>query len=263
MIKAHFRLAYKYFTYRLFAKHRHGHGIHSPFVYKLLREVIEDTKPDTEYKLVDKARNILLKDNTTIQQTDYGAGSRKMRTKTIANIARHAGTTKKYGQLLFRLVKHFEPKTILELGTSLGLSASYLSLGCPKAQLITMEGCPQCTGIAMETFKQVGATNIQIKNGIFDTELPKTLDNCEQIDFVFFDGNHKLVPTLKYFELCLAKCGNDSIFVFDDIHWSEEMEEAWVQIKKHPKVKVTVDLFFMGLVFFRREMQKQDFVIKF
>ena len=53
------------------------------------------------------------------------------------------------------------------------------------------------------------------------------------------------------------------IFIFDDIHWSQEMEEAWQIIKQHPQVKVTIDIFFMGIVFLKKELQKEDFRMRY
>ena len=72
-----------------------------------------------------------------------------------------------------------------------------------------------------------------------------------------------LKNTLEYFNLCLKKIHNETVFVFDDIHWSEEMEEAWNEIKNHSKVRVSVDLFRMGLIFFRKELSYENYVIKF
>jgi hypothetical protein len=83
------------------------------------------------------------------------------------------------------------------------------------------------------------------------------------LDYVFFDGHHALEPTLKYFELCLKKAHNSSIFVFDDIRWSDEMKLAWEKIKNHPKVNVTIDLYTMGVVFFRKEQEKEHFVLRY
>ena len=90
----------------------------------------------------------------------------------------------------------------------------------------------------------------------------ETLNLKPQIfDLVYFDGNHSKKATLDYFEALLPTISNDSVWIFDDIHWSADMEEAWEIIKKHPKVSVTIDTFQWGIVFFRAEQEKEHFII--
>ena len=83
------------------------------------------------------------------------------------------------------------------------------------------------------------------------------------IDLAFIDGNHLEVPTITYFKECLHYANNDTLFIFDDIHWSQGMENAWENIKKHPKTTVTIDLFFVGIVFIKSELSKEHFTIRF
>jgi predicted O-methyltransferase YrrM len=88
------------------------------------------------------------------------------------------------------------------------------------------------------------------------------LNSLPKLDLVFFDGNHQKVPTLDYFHHCLTKAHENSIFIFDDIHWSSEMDEAWQQIQGHEQVSLTIDLFQFGLVFFRKGIAKQHFTLR-
>ena len=170
----------------------------------------------------------------------------------------------KYGQFLFRLAYHFKPNTILELGTSLGITTSYLAFANQNSKVITIEGCTNISSEAKNCFQSLGLNNIETVVGNFDSVLSSRLKTQDsRFDFVFFDGNHKKKPTLNYFNQCLSHATNDSVFIFDDIHWSDEMEEAWEEIKSHPKVIVTIDLFFLGLVFFRKEQAKENFVLRF
>jgi hypothetical protein len=42
------------------------------------------------------------------------------------------------------------------------------------------------------------------------------------------------------------------------------MEKAWEEIKQHPHVTLTIDLFFIGLVFVRQaQKEKEHFVIRY
>lgn len=257
------KLILKYLKYRITANNKHD--IHSPFVFQLLITVINNKSIFSAYKEIEALRLTLLKNRTEIQIEDFGAGSLKNKTKirTLAEIVRNAAKPPKYAQLLYRLAKHFQPQNILELGTSLGISTAYMAKAAPNANITTIEGSKSIAKIAIENFNALNISNIDVITGNFDVQLPVLLQNSQKLDFVFFDGNHRKRPTLSYFETCLKHKHNDSVFIFDDIHWSAEMEAAWEIIKQSPEVTVTIDLFFIGLVFFRKESSKENFVIRF
>jgi predicted O-methyltransferase YrrM len=233
--------------------------------------VLNDKKHYPAYDEVERLRQQLLADKTVLNIDDFGAGSYVAKTnqRTISSIAKSAAKPKKFGQLLFRMVKMCQPKTILELGTSLGITTSYLSLAKPDSNLITMEGAKEVAGMAGQNFKSLGLQNISMIEGNFDKTLSSVIEALSKvegstIDFGFIDGNHRLEPTERYFQQLLPKMNNDSVLVFDDIHWSRHMEQAWATIQKHPSVRCTIDLFFIGIVFFRQEFrEKQHFKIRF
>lgn len=251
-----------YSHYRLTSKT--PHGIHSPFVYNLVTQVIRDKKTYPAYKQIEALRTKLLRDERVLNTTDLGAGSKKKAApaKKVKQIARNSAKPARYAQLLFRLVSHFKPTTILELGTSLGLSTLYLAAGNKNAAVITIEGCPETAALAKENFTQLDAP-IVLHTGNFDTVLPAVLSGQQTLDFVFIDGNHRKTATLNYVNACIAKSNTDAVFIIDDINWSAEMQQAWQQIKQLPQVTVTLDLFYMGIVFFRKEQAKEHFVIRF
>jgi predicted O-methyltransferase YrrM len=263
---SHWQLVKKYFWYYLTASNGKGHGMHSPFIFHFITKVLNDKKHYKEYETVEALRKEMLEDETVLNIQDFGAGSSIAKTnqRTIASIAKNAAKPKKFGQLLFRMVKSYQPETILELGTSLGITTSYLSLAKSNARLITMEGANEVASIASKNFKEPGLTNITIEQGNFDNTLPAVVRGLSSVDFAFIDGNHRQQPTENYFHQLLPKINNDSILIFDDIHWSKEMEAAWDTIKNHPSVRCTVDLFFIGIVSFRKEFyEKEHFVIRF
>lgn len=240
------------------------HGVHSPFVFSLVTKCFYDKTNYPEYKTLNTYRNDLLQNHKTIEVTDFGAGSRvfKSNQRKISAIAKNAGISKKRAQLLFRIVKYFQPESILEIGTSLGLATTALSLGNQNAKVTTLEGCQETMSIAKNQFvkfdfKNINGITTEFKNYLLSENLKSEIYNL-----VYIDGNHSKNATLEYFELLLPSVTNDSVWIFDDIHWSQDMEEAWEIIKNHPKVKVTIDTFQWGLVFFRKEQEKEHFTIR-
>jgi len=252
-----------YLKHRLTSKSRHG--THSPFVYQLVDEVIYDFNSKTEYNGIEEQRKKLLNDDSLITVTDLGAGSHlnKNRTKKTREIAKNALKSPRLAQLIYRLAQNSKPSNLVELGTCLGITTSYLAKACPDADIITIEGCPETAAKAAENFKDLGLSNIALQVGNFDELLPKVIDELEQLDFVYIDGNHRKDATINYFNWCLPKVHENSLLIFDDIYWSEGMKEAWEQIKSHPDVTVTVDLFWIGLVYFKKGQVKEHFKIKF
>ena len=250
----------KYFNYHL--KAGTVHDIHSPFVYDLLNNVIKDKTPFYGFDLLESIRSKHQLDRKIINITDLGTG-KKQRKERICDIVNRAVKPKKYSHLLFRLANYFQSENILEFGTSLGLTTLYLSLPRKDSKVITLEGSPEISEIARENFSRLKRNNIELLTGEFDKVLPLALQKLPRLDLVYFDGNHKKEPTLSYFEKCLNHATENSLFIFDDIHWSQEMNDAWNIIKDNPSVTLTIDLFQLGLVFFRKGIIKQHFTLRF
>jgi predicted O-methyltransferase YrrM len=245
---------------------KNEHAVHSPFVFNLLTKCFYDRKPKPEYSILKKYRKSLLENKAFIEVTDFGAGSKvfKSNKRQIAKIAKTAGISPKRAELLFRVSNYFKPAVILEIGTSLGLATSALALGNTEAKVITLEGCPETSSIAKIQLQKFNCNNVENIISEFSNylQLPTPNSQLPTFNLIYFDGNHSKKATLAYFELLLPTIDNDSVWIFDDIHWSSEMEEAWEAIKNHPKVKVTIDTFQWGFVFFRYEQPKEHFIIR-
>ena len=257
------QFAVDYLKHRLKAKNRHG--VHSPFVYHLVDEIIYDFRAKKDYQDIEQLRSALLHDDRVIQVTDLGAGSHvnNNKKKQVRAIAKNALKPARLAQLIYRMARHFSPETIIELGTCLGITTAYLAKAAPAAKITSIEGCPQTSVIAQENFDQLKIDNINLLTGNFDNLLPEVIAQNKSLDFVFIDGNHRKEATLNYFHWCLPKLSENGIMIFDDIYWSRGMKEAWQQIKAHPQVTVTVDLFWIGLVFIRPGQVKEDFRVRF
>ena len=261
-----FQLALKYFRYYIQASNGNGHGMHSPFVYQFIQFILNNKNNYAPPEELKQLRKQLLHNHNKIQVADLGAGSRitSSKVRKVSQIAHSALKPEKYSEMLYRMVHHYNYSNIIELGTSLGVTTAYLSKANPNAKISTIEGSEAVADIAQHNFKTHNCNNIQLLRGNFDTVLPKALQQFQSVDFAFIDGNHQYQPTINYFHQLLNKSNNDTILIFDDIHWSSGMEQAWEEIKMNNDVRCTIDLFFMGLVLFRKEfLEKRHFIIRY
>lgn len=256
-----FRLLYKYFVHFFTALNTGGFGVHSPFVFHFTDFVLRDKSPFYSFQKIELMRIAMKTDSRVIDVLDYGTGSNGKR--LVSDIAHQSLKSRKYGELLFRTVNTYKMRNILELGTSLGVTTSYLASSSAEIKCLTLEGCPQTAGIANDNFRRLGLKNIEIVVGNIDTTLPQVIGKIEKLDLIFFDANHRMDSVIQYFELCLTKIDNNSIMIFDDIYWSFGMEKAWQIIKEHPKVTTTIDLFQIGIVFFNPDLHKKHYKMRY
>lgn len=261
-----FQLAKKYIGYYIKAQNGKGHGVHSPFVFNFIIHVLNDKTNDSNCEKIELLRKQLLNNATTIEVEDFGAGSALIpfKKRRVKDIAGSSLKKKKYAQLLFRISKYYQTKTIVELGTSLGITTCYLASANQESKVFTFEGAKNIAKIALDNFEKCGLKNIQLIEGSFEKTIANNLRKIENVDLLFIDGNHRKQATIGYFNIFLKTANTESIFIFDDIHWSSEMEEAWKVVQQHASVTLTIDLFFVGLVFFKKDFKvKQHFTIRF
>lgn len=252
------KLFWSYLKYYWRAKTRYD--IHSPFVYELAEKAIEDSRTFYAFASIESLRQLLLRDRSLLAITDYGAGSKveKGRHRTVRSLARHTSASPATGRLLFRLVLHCKPTTLLELGTALGISTAYQAAAALGLPFITIEGCPETAALAARHFQQLNLPSVRLMKGTFKEVLPEALHALKRLDYLYIDGDHRRGACLEYFEKCLAYAHSGSVFVIGDIHWSGEMEKAWKEMRLHPRVSLSIDLFHLGLLFFREEQREKE-----
>lgn len=258
--------AWRYLQYWMKSSNKNGHGVHSPFVYDLIERVLTDDRIFYVFPLIESAREELLFNSNSIKAINYNTDihAPTVYETTIDVVAKSALKPPKFGQLLFRLVNHFGATSILELGTSLGITTSYLAAANPHAKVVTFEGAPEIAKLAKRHFQFIGLNNIEQVVGNFDDTLASVLLHINSLDFVFVDGNHRFEPTIRYFNMMKPYLHEHSVLIIDAIHWSKEMEQTWKTIQQDEMVTLTVDLFYIGLVFFRKEQKKkQHFIVQF
>jgi predicted O-methyltransferase YrrM len=265
-IKTILEQVWRYVKYLSLAKYKSGHGIHSHFLFQLAIRVIYAKSDKNHFSAIKRIVKRLGRSRKIISVNDKGAGSSYACSdyRKVREIVKNGSTSEKFGMLFSRLVEFFQPNTVIELGTSLGIGSLYLAAKLnPTARLFTIEASDTLLEIANENFRESGFNHIKAICGTFETELPELLDKLETVDMAYIDGNHRKEPVIRYFECLLKKINNDSILIFDDIHWSVEMEEAWLFIVSHPEVRLSLDLFQAGIVFFRKELSKEHFILRF
>ena len=253
----------RYINYFFTAKSKHS--AQAPFLYEFITRVLNDKSEGPNCKKIEQLRKELCKSEQTITITDFGAGSHVNNSKNrkVKDVAKNSAKNPKFGKLLYRIIQFYKSKNILELGTSLGISTLYLAKAEKTSKVYTFEGCPETAKIAQQNFNTLNAQNINITLGDFQNTLQEKLKEITTIDLAFIDGNHQQKPTITYFEECLKYANNNTIFIFDDIHWSKGMENAWSYIKSHQKTTLTVDLFYIGIVFIKSELSKENYTIRF
>lgn len=247
---------------RFLLRSGNAHGLHSPFVYDLYTKCIRDKMDYPIYEVMSNYRKALYQDHRAIEVTDLGAGSKVFKpnkARKVWAIARNAGAGKKKQRLLFRLARYFKAKEILELGTSVGLGTIALALADAKARVVTVEGCPNTARIAQYYFDRFSLRNISLVNKSFEAALKS---RKEPVDLIYLDGQHSYTGTKELFEMILPLTHNDSLLILDDIYWSQDIQKAWKEVSNDKRVRVSIDLYWMGLVFFRKEQPKQHFTLR-
>lgn len=256
------QLALEYLLYFFTSSTRHS--VHSPFVYDFTEQVLNRRKNKPVYHALELLRSNMLKSNTPIEVKPLGArAGAETAIITLKELVGRTSKSAKYCELLERICEYYQPEIAVEIGGALGISALYQAAGLRNGFLVSLEGNPKSVEIARYNAEKTGTANVQFIEGLFDESLPAVLQQLPRVDYVFFDGNHTLDATLRYFEQCLAKAHEGSIFIFDDIRWSDDMLTAWEKIKKHPRVTVSIDLFMMGLVFFRTGQEREHFTLRY
>ena len=247
--------------YVLRAHYRKGHWVHSPFTFHTLNYVIFERTPYYSFPVIENLRQQLQQNNTPLNLQPLGTS--KAKTTTIARELKNSAKSPRLAQLLQRLCASNKSQYIIELGTNLGLSTAYLASNNSNSQVFTLEGQPELCKIAQQNFKQLHLNNIQVIEGNIDDTLTLLIQQIPQIDLLFIDANHQYQATLDYYNLAKSKLHKNTIIIFDDIHWSKGMQHAWNEIRQDPDIRLSIDIFHMGIVWFNTDIPKQYYIVAF
>jgi predicted O-methyltransferase YrrM len=255
----------KYLAHQFYLKHRNGHGIHSPYLFEVVHRVIFNASGTRVPDPISDIHRKLRKDGSLPESGDpegVSGGSRK-RKQPVRSFARHSSVSLKNGALLFRISSWFGPEVILELGTGIGISALYLASGAPGIPLHTIEGNGERAQFSAGLFKRSGFPEVKLHVGEMEEVLAELASGVGGRMLVFMDGNHRYEPTIRYLRWILMQAGEEVIVVMDDIYWSRDMYRAWKEVITWPEVRMSIDLYQMGVLLLRRDLNKVDLKIKF
>lgn len=182
-------------------------------------------------------------------------------TETIGQACRRASRQRLWCLLLFKLIREFKPSVCLEMGTSLGISASYQAAALTlnrHGKLITLEGDETMASLAERHFRSLGLDRVMVVTGQFQNTLDGVLNEHGPIDYVFVDADKDEKTVLQYFERIYPFLSPRAVLVFDDIHWSSSMEDAWKKIERDERVKVSIDLTALGVCIVDRDLNGKE-----
>jgi predicted O-methyltransferase YrrM len=251
-------------VYLIRSKHRKGHGIHSPFVYEFVSRVIFDGNRYPEYEVITAIRNKLKRSGEKIRVADVGSLSMHFSDehRSVVRLVSRSSVNRKTGNLLFRISRYYKPELIVELGTSIGMSAIYLATGNQDSKVITLEGNASLAAFAKELFRKNNIFNIELREGLFDDQLLSLEKEYPSPGLIFIDGNHSYEATLEYYRH-FSQSRQKGMLIFDDINWSTGMRKAWHEIKVDDKATVTIDLFRIGIVILNDSITAGHYIIRF
>jgi predicted O-methyltransferase YrrM len=244
-----------------FVQAKGPHGVHSPFVYHLITRVLRNKEKSPIYSSIERERKRLQKIKASIEVQDFGAGSRNQNgsQRVVGEIARTALQPRKHAHALSLLARHANATSILELGTSLGITTAHLQAALPNATVHTIEGSASIAAIAAEVWTNVSLHTIQHTTGSFDTVLDDVLARMKSVDFVIIDGDHRGEACLAYLNQILPYTSENTVIVIDDIYWSPSMTSAWEQCVSDTRFTLSLDFFDFGVLYRTNGRVKEHF----
>ena len=207
------------------------YSIHSPFVYDFMKKVLYDRGSNRDYDL-------MLRISRLLDGKKYPTRRRR-----------------KEGRLLYRLVRYLEPETVLTFGQLSALNTSALALGNLQTKVYLEQSSD-----FLETLNSMGVVNVSLIRHDGNEE-----EQFERLNtgFVFYALDDFGDDTWNNLEDGFGTVDEETVLVFEGIHHSRHTEAAWEAIKANEDVTVTMDLYCIGIVFFREGIEKQDFMLKY
>ena len=262
-----------WWKHQLCAWNTGGEGIHSPYLFHLVRMIISDDNRYYCWSAIEERRQAMLHAPKRIEVTDYGSkGQGATYSCLVSDVARNSLESARNAQVFFRIVNWLsheagKPLEIIELGTNLGITTAYLASVSASNHVTTYEGSESLVELAQLNWKKLGLKNIEVVQGNIDETLlihsrKSKVESKKTFDVAFVDANHRFEPTCRDIDFLAARVHEKSMIIVDDIHHSKDMERAWKWIQERNDVTSTMDFFDFGLVFFDSHYLKKHYRLR-
>lgn len=221
---------------------------------------------------IEERRSFLLNSDKEIVVVDYGAGSsnsnrtreemeKGVQSTALTSKITTASKPKFWATTLFKIIRKLEPLSCVELGTCVGITASYQAAALKingKGAIVTLEGSNEIANLAKETFANLEINNASVVTGPFHETLSGVFETSKPIDFVFNDGHHDHDAVIRYFNQVMPYLSDSAVIVFDDISWSPGMRKAWTEIENDERVSASIDLHTIGIALIDKAMNTKE-----
>ncbi len=257
----------KYVEHQFYLRYQKGRHIHSPYLFEFIHEVVFNASKQLVPAEIREVHRELRHDRSRIPvgTQDPGAGSKvsSSKNRSVGSFVRRASVPRKYGALLYRITRWFKPETIIELGTGLGVSTLYLASGSQQTPLHTIEGNPERANFSMGVIKRIELNSVKVHRGGFEEKLNELRPDLKERFVAFVDGDHRYEPTVANVKNLVSLAGDEALIIMDDIYWSKGMYRAWKEVISWPEVRMSVDLYHLGILLLRKDLLRARVKIKF
>ena len=145
----------------------------------------------------------------------------------------------KVNKLLFRLVNYFRPASLIEVGEGNGDSIRYMREARTSMKSVCLKGEDK-----EETLRR----------------LKIELEKIKKLDFLHIAHTYYYKEV---FELSMPYLHAQSCVVVGNIYASKEREAWWNQLLTDERVRISFDLYDIGLLLFEEKRFKQNYKVNF
>jgi len=239
------------------ARHRRGHGIHSPFLFHLITEVVENRRRLPEYKIFKGLKNNVLDllDGFSEPSLTNLYHQLNVPFSNPHRLYRKVEMSQRYGKVVFRLIREFKPATVINYGPTFGANLAIIAMANNDSQVYQLINDVSCELISNNLLKDSAISNVHF---FLENEVP-TVNH----EFVIINYPGNPVVSQNMVQKCLQLHGDDDVLIIRGIHENKEMEGIWREMIASESVRVSLDLFEIGIALFRKGLQKENFIQRF